>query len=560
MQEETPTEVELRSSSERPVFKLSVRLIDTYKYINKVYYEAKAQKIRDQKDAARGGVHNDGYDDQNYDYILCGDEIMNDRYIIKHKMGKGSFGQVVCAYDQERKIEVAIKIIKSRKPFLIQAKTEIDILNKVNEKDDGEEEANIVRLLDQFIYRNHQCLVFEILSFNLYELLKNTKFRGVSLSLIRKFSRHLLKALEFLSRPDVDIIHCDLKPENILLRHPRRSAIKLIDFGSSCYLSKRAYSYIQSRFYRSPEVLLGLPYNQKIDMWSLGCVCVEMHTGEPLFGGANQADQICRIVDILGMPPISMLKASPEKVRSQFFERVLTGADTSALPGVCDLTKTVQEEDGSAFFVLKRPNKEGPRARTLEEIIGVNTGGPAGRRAGEADHTPAKYTEFLDFVKRMLIYDPVERANPTDMLSHVYLAELIAQIAQIAVSNKNAAVAAASGVSKENSSAMEVASGEDAGATATETAGTTEGTKTRSQSAPSGCSSTVAQTSSNVPLTATGVATAAVATAIAQGSLVSTVVSSSEVAATPMSSVSSNVIASGVGGAVAQVTADMETC
>lgn len=69
---------------------------------------------------------------------------------------------------------MAIKIIKSRKPFLIQAKTEIDILNKVNDKDDGEE-SNIVRLLDQFIYRNHQCLVFEILSFNLYELLKNTK-------------------------------------------------------------------------------------------------------------------------------------------------------------------------------------------------------------------------------------------------------------------------------------------------------------------------------------------------------------------------------------------------
>jgi dual specificity tyrosine-phosphorylation-regulated kinase 1 len=69
---------------------------------------------------------------------------------------------------------VAIKIIKSRKPFLIQAKTEIDILNKVNDKDDGEE-SNIVRLLDQFMYRNHQCLVFEILSFNLYELLKNTK-------------------------------------------------------------------------------------------------------------------------------------------------------------------------------------------------------------------------------------------------------------------------------------------------------------------------------------------------------------------------------------------------
>jgi dual specificity tyrosine-phosphorylation-regulated kinase 1 len=143
------------------------------------------------------------------------------------------------------------------------------------------------------------------------------RFKGVSLSLIRKFSRHLIKSLEFLSRSDIDIVHCDLKPENILLKHPRRSAIKLIDFGSSCYQTKRTYSYIQSRFYRSPEVLLGLPYSQKIDMWSLGCVVVEMHTGEPLFGGANQADQICRIVDVLGMPPLSMIKDSPEKVRTQ---------------------------------------------------------------------------------------------------------------------------------------------------------------------------------------------------------------------------------------------------
>lgn len=63
-------------------------------------------------------------------------------------------------------------------------------------------------------------------------------------------------------------------------------------------------------------MLLGLPYDQKIDMWSLGCVVAEMHIGEPLFGGANQVDQMCRIVDILGLPPIEMIKASPEKNRS----------------------------------------------------------------------------------------------------------------------------------------------------------------------------------------------------------------------------------------------------
>lgn len=109
-------------------------------------------------------------------------------------MGKGSFGQVICAYDREKKVEVAIKIIKSKKPFQLQAQTEIDILNKIKEKDHVED-SNIVMLLDHFMYRNHQCLVFEILSFNLYELLKNTKFRGVSLNLIRKFSKHLLKSL-----------------------------------------------------------------------------------------------------------------------------------------------------------------------------------------------------------------------------------------------------------------------------------------------------------------------------------------------------------------------------
>ena len=79
----------------------------------------------------------------------------------------------------------------------------------------------------------------------------------------------------------VSIIHCDLKPENILLKNPKRTAIKLIDFGSSCKIGHTMYPYIQSRFYRSPEVLLGLPYDEKIDMWSLGCILYELHVGDP---------------------------------------------------------------------------------------------------------------------------------------------------------------------------------------------------------------------------------------------------------------------------------------
>ncbi len=96
----------------------------------------------------------------------------------------------------------------------------------------------IVRLLSHFEHRNHLCLVFELLSFNLYDLIRNTHFRGVSLNLMRKFAQQIVYALVFLSSPRVSIIHCDLKPENILLKNPKRTGIKIVDFGSSCKIGK----------------------------------------------------------------------------------------------------------------------------------------------------------------------------------------------------------------------------------------------------------------------------------------------------------------------------------
>ncbi|XP_010190452.1 PREDICTED: dual specificity tyrosine-phosphorylation-regulated kinase 1B-like, partial [Mesitornis unicolor] len=90
-----------------------------------------------------------------------------------------------------------------------------------------------------FMFRNHLCLAFELLSYNLYDLLRNTNFRGVSLNLTRKFAQQLCAALLFLATPELSIIHCDLKPENILLCNPKRSAVKIVDFGSSCQLGQR---------------------------------------------------------------------------------------------------------------------------------------------------------------------------------------------------------------------------------------------------------------------------------------------------------------------------------
>ena len=102
----------------------------------------------------------------------------------------------------------------------------------------------LVKLKTNFMWRNHLCLVFELLSYNLYDLLRNTNFHGVSLNLTRKFAQQLCTALCFLATPELQVIHCDLKPENVLLCNPKRSAIKIVDFGSSCQLGQTVSSVL----------------------------------------------------------------------------------------------------------------------------------------------------------------------------------------------------------------------------------------------------------------------------------------------------------------------------
>lgn len=82
-------------------------------------------------------------------------------------------------------------------------------------------------------------------------------------------------------------------------------------------MGQQFYNYIQSRFYRAPEVILSLPYDLAIDMWALGAILVEMHTGEPLFCGADEVDQLNKIIEVLGMPPRKMIELS--KKWNKFF-------------------------------------------------------------------------------------------------------------------------------------------------------------------------------------------------------------------------------------------------
>lgn len=89
--------------------------------------------------------------------------------------------------------------------------------------------------------------------------------------------------------------------------------MQVIDFGSSCYEEQRVYTYIQSRFYRAPEVIMGLRYTCAIDMWSLGCILVELYTGSALFAGEDEFDQLSCIIEMLGMPPEKMWEQSKKR-------------------------------------------------------------------------------------------------------------------------------------------------------------------------------------------------------------------------------------------------------
>lgn len=158
---------------------------------------------------------------------------------------------------------------------------------------------------DYFVFRDYLCLVFELLQSSLYETIQETD-RGLSLSKVREYTRQILEAL--VTCKESNLIHCDLKPENILTAKDGLN-VKLIDFGSATFNGHQVYTYIQSRYYRAPEVLMGchkyppssyfgpqfnthpIPlYDQSIDMWSLACTAIEMFIKIPIFPGKYDYD------------------------------------------------------------------------------------------------------------------------------------------------------------------------------------------------------------------------------------------------------------------------------
>ena len=355
-----------------------------------VYFVGQHAKKRT---GAVGGPQNSGYDDESGTYLVSAHDHVLYRYEVLKVLGKGSFGQVLKAYDHKTQTHIALKIVRNEKRFHRQAQEEIKILDHLR-RQDKDNTHNIIHMIDHFVFRNHVCITFELLSMNLYELIKKNKFQGFSLALVRKFAHSILQCMDSLYRNR--IIHCDLKPENILLKQPGRSGIKVIDFGSSCYEYQRVYTYIQSRFYRAPEVILGGKYGMAIDMWSFGCILAELLTGYPLFPGEDEADQLACMMEVLGMPNNKMVEMS---------KRARTFFSSKGHPRYCSVNTN---PDGSISY-------SGGRSRR-----GKYRGPPATKEMSKA-LKGCDDQLFLDFLQRCLEWDPAMRMTPSQALRHPWL-------------------------------------------------------------------------------------------------------------------------------------------
>jgi len=325
--------------------------------------------------------------------------IIAGRYEMMEVLGQAAFSTALQCVDltavededdNERSQWVCLKVIKNSKDFFDQSLDEIKLLQYINSKGNPHEH-NVLQMIDYFYCKEHLFIVSELLRENLYEFQKYIRESGgveyFTPNRLKRIMKQILEALVYIH--NLNLLHCDIKPENIVIKSYSRCDVKLIDFGSSCFVTDHLTSYIQSRSYRAPEVILGMEYNYGIDIWSLGGVLAEMHTAYVLFQNDSIASMLCRIEGILGPYPEYMVETGPEAPKYFNMSGIIYERD---------------EEDGLISLIY--PKKTSLRARLHLPPAGV---------ASEDEEN------FLDFVNLMLQVDPRKRPSAAEALNHPWL-------------------------------------------------------------------------------------------------------------------------------------------
>ena len=357
------------------------------------------------KGVAQNGSPPRREDDKDGHFVFELGENLTPRYKIHSKMGEGTFGQVLECWDRERKEMVAIKIVRGMKKYRDAAMIEVEMLQQLGKHDNGN---RCVQIWNWFDYRNHICIVFEKLGPSLYDFLRKNNYRSFPIDLVREIGRQLLDCVAFMH--DLRLIHTDLKPENILLispeyvkvpdykvssrspkdgsyykRIPKSSAIKVIDFGSTTYDRQNQTYVVSTRHYRAPEVILGLGWTYPCDIWSVGCILVELCSGEALFQTHENLEHLAMMEKVLGPLPQHMLK------------RVDRQAEKYVRRGRLDWPEGATSRD-SIRAVLKLAR--------LQNII-----------MQHVDHSAG---DLINLLQGLLRYDPSERLTAREALRHPF--------------------------------------------------------------------------------------------------------------------------------------------
>mmetsp|Transcript_3651 Transcript_3651/g.6895 ORF Transcript_3651/g.6895 Transcript_3651/m.6895 type:complete len:764 (+) Transcript_3651:318-2609(+) len=364
------------------------------------------------------------------DLVLQPDSIFAGQYYVQSELGSAAFSTAYRCVDltsgkkaEDGEVyydEVCLKVIKNTKDFFDQSLDEIKILELLRQTGQCNEN-NILEMKAFFYHKEHLIIVTELLRQNLFEfgkyITEHNEPQYFTRSRLCYIARQCLVALSFVHK--LGLVHSDIKPENILLASYSRARVKVIDFGSSCYLTDRQSSYIQSRSYRAPEVVLGLPYDGKIDLWSLGCVIAEMYTGQVTFQNDSVVSMLARIEAICGAFPRHMIDEGRQS--GQFFtptgllyEKVYTDDDSGVHmnPSSSFQDSESDADDNAVFNILQ------PKTTTMAERLGFDANLMTSKRKTWEEDEKALFT---DFVTKLLTIDPKKRPSADEALEHPWI-------------------------------------------------------------------------------------------------------------------------------------------
>ncbi|XP_047524502.1 serine/threonine-protein kinase PRP4 homolog isoform X1 [Pieris napi] len=341
----------------------------------------------------------DNWDDAEGYYRVRIGEVLDNRYSVYGYTGQGVFSNVVRARDQSRQnSDVAIKIIRNNEIMQKTGLKELEILKKLNDAD-PDDKYHCLRLFRNFYHKHHLCMVLEPLSMNLREVLKKYgKNSGIHINAVRSYTQQILLALKLLKKSE--IVHADIKPDNILVNESKVQ-LKLCDFGSAAHVSDNNLTpYLVSRYYRAPEIILGLPYDYGVDMWSTACTIYELATGQILFDGKTNNEMLKFFMDLKGKISRKILRKG--KFKEQHFD-----ADFKFLYQEYD---HITERDKIIVINDIKPTRD------LQAELA-----PSNQRLAPED--AKKYSQLKDILDKMLIIDTTKRASINLCLNHPFIQE-----------------------------------------------------------------------------------------------------------------------------------------